>query len=335
MSGTLSMRPGLVNILGVPPHHSLPSFSVWLEVLYEFKLLCMKLQTSQRSSSPMKILLSGPSGAGKTYSALQLARGLSESWENICIIDTEHGSADLYSHHGAYKVIKLDAPFHPTRYIEAIKIAIEAGMECIIIDSISHEWSGKGGCLELHEKTTSSMKVPNSFAAWGAVTPHHQSFIDAVVSSSVHIIATARSKTEYILVERNGKQVPQKVGMAPMLRDGTEYEFSIHLELDQLHRAHCTKDRTQLFQDGEPFQINTETGKKILKWITGDESHEITRKISSCNTMKELRTLFELIPIETQEKFKHLFRGRKAELLSHNITPKSIMEMPVYLNGHH
>lgn len=295
----------------------------------------MKLQTSQRSLSPMKILLSGPSGSGKTFSALQLARGLSASWENICIIDTEHGSADLYSHHGAYKVIKLDAPFHPTRYIEAVKIALDAGMQCIIIDSISHEWSGKGGCLELHEKTTSSMKVPNSFAAWGSVTPVHQSFIDAVVSCPVHVIATSRSKTEYVLVERNGRQVPQKVGMAPILRDGTEYEFSIHLELDQLHRAHCTKDRTQLFQDGEPFQINSDTGKKILTWINGDESHEITHKISSCNTMKDLSTLFEITPVGTQEKFKHLFRARKAELLSHKVVPQAIKQLPIYQNGVH
>jgi hypothetical protein len=177
----------------------------------------MKIETAKRSRLSMKICLSGPSGSGTTYSALQLARGFSDSWENICLIDTEQGSASLYSNLGPFKVINLEAPFHPKRYNEALQLAVEAGMSVVVIDSISHEWSGKGGCLEIHEQTMQRMKIPNSFAAWGSVTPLHQDFLDTITRAKVHVICTARSKTEYVLVDRNGKQTPQKVGMAPVL----------------------------------------------------------------------------------------------------------------------
>ncbi len=282
----------------------------------------------------MKLLISGPSGSGKSFSSLQLARGLVDKWQDICVIDSEHKSADLYSHLGAFNVIHLDAPFHPNRYIEAINLAVEAGMKCVIIDSISHEWSGKGGCLELHEKATSSMKVPNSFAAWCTVTPLHQNFIDAVVSCPVHVIATSRSKTEYILVERNGKLAPQKVGMAPILRDGTEFEFGIHVELDQLHQAHCSKDRTGLFMDKNPFVISADTGTKILKWCNNSSDESIGSKIGQCTTMTELKSLYDQLPVPEQESAKMQFRKRKSELLAGTRVSDEIKQLHTYQNGH-
>jgi hypothetical protein len=226
----------------------------------------MKIEQPTRGNTSVKVLISGPSGSGKTFSALHLAHGLSTSWEGICVIDTEQGSASLYCDLGPYKVINLRPPFHPNEYVEALRVAVDAGFTSIVIDSISHEWSGKGGCLELHEQQTQRMKIPNSFAAWAAVTPLHQNFIDAIVQSPAHVVCCARSKTEYVLVERNGKSQPQKVGMSPITRDGFEFEMSVHFELDHNHQAFCSKDRTGLFMDKDPFRIDSDTGTAILNW---------------------------------------------------------------------
>ena len=282
----------------------------------------------------MKICLSGPSGSGKTYSALQLARGFSDSWENICLIDTEQGSASLYSNLGTFKVINLEAPFHPKRYNEALQLSVEAGMSVVVIDSISHEWSGKVGCLEIHEQTMQRMKIPNSFAAWGSVTPLHQDFLDTITQAKVHVICTARSKTEYVLVDRNGKQTPQKVGMAPITRDGFEFEMSIHFELDQTHQAFCSKDRTGLFMDKDPFRITEDTGRRILQWCAGSGGEDVAVLIQACDTVKGLLELHGCLSEEQQRKFLPLFRHRKAELLLMNNSTQVLSKQPTSRNGY-
>ena len=282
----------------------------------------------------MKILLSGPAGSGKTYSSLLLTYGLTSSWEEICVIQTETGSAGLYSHLGPFNVIDLEPPYHPARFIEAIKLATDAGMKAIIIDSISHEWSGKGGCLDLHEQVTQKMKVPNSFTAWASVTPLHQNFLDAIIQCPVHVVCTARAKTEFIMVDRNGKQTPQKMGLAPITRDGFDYEMSVHLELDQQHQAHCSKDRTGLFMDKNPFVISADTGTKILNWCNNSTAGSLEVKIGQCPTMTELKSLYDQLPVLEQESAKMLFRKRKAELLAGIKVSDEVKQLPTYQNGH-
>jgi DNA polymerase III delta prime subunit len=280
----------------------------------------------------MKICLSGPSGSGKTYSALQLARGLSGSWERICVIDTEQGSASLYSVLGSFNVISMDAPYHPKRYIEALELATTSGMSVVIIDSISHEWAGKGGCLELHEQTLQRMKVPNSFTAWASVTPLHQEFLDAITQSKLHVICTARSKTEYVLVDRNGKQTPQKVGMSPITRDGFEFEMSIHFELDQMHQSFCSKDRTSLFMDKPPFIITKEVGEKILHWCNGDDDNW-EQLILASETIATLKTLHDQMDAARQQEFLPLLRFKKAEILAKNHSAKELAQRKTPSNG--
>jgi len=257
---------------------------------------------------------------------------MSESWERICLIDTEQGSASLYSNLGAFKVINLEAPFHPHRYNEALQLAVDAGMSVVVIDSISHEWSGKGGCLEIHEQTIQRMKIPNSFAAWGSVTPLHQDFIDAITQAKVHVICTARSKTEYVLVDRNGKQTPQKVGMAPITRDGFEFEMSIHFELDQSHQAFCSKDRTSLFMDQAPSRITTETGGRILHWCIGDEGNW-KELILAADTIAALRALHDQMDAPRQQEFLPLLRFKKAEILARNHGVKELAQRKTPSNG--
>lgn len=151
----------------------------------------MQLQKAQRHQVKLRIGLSGPSGYGKTYSALLLAYGITEDWSKIAIIDTENNSASLYSHLGDFNVLSLQGPFAPERYIEAIKVCENADMEVIIVDSISHEWQGKGGCLEIHEM------LGGRFNDWAKVTPRHNAFLDAIIQSKCHVITTSRRKVDY------------------------------------------------------------------------------------------------------------------------------------------
>jgi hypothetical protein len=225
---------------------------------------------AKRSKAKLRLALTGPAGSGKTASALLIARGLTDSWENIGMVDTEAGSGELYvgsmmgdTKIGAYNVLPLEAPYTPSRYIEAIKLAEEAGLDVLIIDSLSHAWEGEGGVLEMHDLATMASKSQNSYFAWRDVTPQHKALIDKILTSKIHIIATMRTKTEYVLGEKN---TPHKVGLAPIQRAGTDYEFGVVFELSQQHVAIASKDRTNLF-DGLKFKPTIETGEMLLKWL--------------------------------------------------------------------
>jgi len=220
----------------------------------------IKLRKAERKQAKLRIGLSGPSGSGKTYSALLMASGIT-SWDKIAVIDTENGSAELYSNLGEYNVVTLSAPFSPNRYIEAIKACEDAGMEVVIIDSATHEWDGEGGCLDIHGKMPG-----NSFTNWRKVTPLHNSFIQAILQSKCHIITTTRRKQDYDMSNNGGKTTVTKVGLKEIQRDGFEYELTVALDVDISHFAQSSKDRTGLFVDLPPFKINKQTGKKIIEW---------------------------------------------------------------------
>ena len=255
----------------------------------------MKLIKSSRTQAKIKLALQGPSGSGKTYSALLLAYGLCKDWSKIAVIDTENNSSHLYAHLGEYYVLNVRAPYTPERYIEAIKICEEAGSQVIIIDSLSHEWDGEGGLLEYH-----SQLVGNSFTNWSKLTPRHASLVQKILTSSCHVIATVRSKQEYVLSEKNGKQVPEKIGMKAIQRDGLEYDFTIVFEIDIHHNATCTKDRTQLFPPNNLFEINCKTGEEIADWCKNSfplQAELDTNKIYACKTLEELCDLYNKEPI--------------------------------------
>src|SRR3954468_23769560 len=160
----------------------------------------MQLRKATRKKAKIRLGLSAVSGGGKTYSAILVAKGLCGDLKKVAGIDTENGSADLYAHLGDFNVLPLTAPFSPERYIEAIHACEKAGMEVIIVDSISHEWDGKGGCLEIVGQ------LGGKYQDWAKVTPRHQAFIDAIVQCPVHIITTVRRKQDYEMVkDGNGK----------------------------------------------------------------------------------------------------------------------------------
>lgn len=224
----------------------------------------MQLKQAQRKQAKLRIGLAGPSGSGKTYSALLLARGLASAWDKIAVIDTENGSGELYSHLGAYNAITL-IQFKPTDYMQAIQVCEDAGMEVIIIDSITHEWKY---ILEAVEKITQASSSKNSYTAWGKATPMHDQFVQCILQSKCHVITTVRSKQDYDMSkDANGRTQVRKVGMKQESRDGFEYELTVSLDIDISHIATASKDRTSLF-DGEVagFKISEETGKLLKAW---------------------------------------------------------------------
>ena len=231
----------------------------------------MEIEQAARQCAKLRMAIMGPSGSGKTFSALLLSKGLvdgnkADKFEKVCLIDTESGSGHLYADLGPYRVLSLAAPFSPERFIEAIRTAEKAGFEVIIIDSLSAEWSGDGGILDLQGKLADTKYRGNSWSAWREVTPRHNALIEAILNSPAHIVATMRSKTEYLQIEENGKRQIKKVGMAPIQRESIDFEFTLVFDLNAEHLAYATKDRTGLF-DGQSLRISEETGSVLKQWL--------------------------------------------------------------------
>jgi hypothetical protein len=218
----------------------------------------------------MRVALCGVTGSGKTYSALQLAFGLGTK---IGMIDTEHGSGDLYADLGDYDVITLEPPYTVAKYRDAIRAFEEAGYDTIIVDSLSHAWSGEGGLLDKQGQLENSGKYRNSFATWREITPEHNKLVEQMLGSPAHVIATMRSKMEYV-VERDdrGKNSVRKIGLSPVQRDGVSYEFTLVMDIAENHYAVASKDRTSLF-DGWSDRIGSQTGRMLRAWLdTGEEA---------------------------------------------------------------
>jgi hypothetical protein len=226
----------------------------------------VQIRKARRSATKLRLLLTGPSGAGKTWGALQIAKGMGG---RTVVIDTEEGSSDLYDHLHDFDVIDLRPPFSPERYIEAIKAAEEAGYEVIVIDSVTHCWSGPGGCLEILEDVAKAQFRGNTWSAFSVITPRWRAFVDAILRSPAHVICCGRSKTETAQVDDHGKKKVAKLGMKLEARDGLEFEFTCVLDLiHDGHYATVSKDRTGLFA-GDPKPITPATGERLAAWLAG------------------------------------------------------------------
>lgn len=220
---------------------------------------------AERVKAKLRLGIGGPSGSGKTYSSLLIASGLVSPNGKIAVIDTEHGSAELYADLFEYDVATLTPPFTPQKYISTIKEAESLGYEVIIVDSLSHAWRGEGGMMDMHDAITQATK--NSFTAWREVSPLHNRLVEALLQSQAHIIATLRAKQEYVIIDEDGKKSVKKVGLAPIFRDGIEYEFTMYFEMTPEHLAVVSKDRTGLFGNNPPFVPTKQTGEIIRQWL--------------------------------------------------------------------
>lgn len=218
---------------------------------------------TERRKAKLRLAITGPAGSGKSYGALLVAFGIGGK---IALLDTENGSGDLYSSLGDYDICSISAPFSVQKFIDAIRDAENSGYDTLILDSISAELAGTGGLLNLHTQITSSNRA-NSYAAWGHITPKHNAFIDAIISSNLHIIATIRSKTEYAQVQNErGKTEIKKMGLGLVQREGIDYEFTTVFDLSMEHTVTVSKDRTSLF-DGQVFTLSEDTGRALKEWL--------------------------------------------------------------------
>lgn len=249
----------------------------------------MQLRQSERKQAKIKLAIQGCAGSGKTYSSLLLAFGITNNWSKIAVIDSENGSADLYAHLGQYNVLNLNNNYSPENYIEAIEICEKAGMEVIIVDSLSQSWDF---LLEYHSGLSG-----NSFTNWGKITPRQNALIQKILQSKAHVICTMRTKQDYVLNQKDGKFIPEKVGLKAVQRDGLDYEFTLVFDVDIKHFAVSSKDRTGLFMGKPEFIISELTGKRILDWCNSGVSVETVRNdIAKAQTVEELNSIYHQHP---------------------------------------
>lgn len=277
--------------------------------------MSMQFTKAARKKAKLRLGITGPSGSGKTWGALLLAKGLGG---RIALLDTEHSSASLYAGHRdmpEFDALSLQPPYAPERFIEAMTAAESAGYSVLILDSITPEWSGVGGCLELVDQIARSKYKGNSWSAWNDITPRHRQFLDAILYANMDIIATMRSKTETAQTEENGRKKVVKLGMKAEQRDGAEYEFTTVLDLvHDGHFAIATKDRTGLFR-GDPKPITEDTGRILRAWLESGDAADPPQK------PPEPPRSGTITP--TTDAFKHLDPTRESHLLK---TAQAIQE---------
>ena len=253
----------------------------------------MQFNKAERKRSKLRLALCGVSGSGKTTAALRVARGLGGK---TALIDTENGSASLYADRFEFDVLELEAPYTPQRFVEAIESAEKAGYDNVIIDSMSHEWVGSGGCLEMTD-TLKAKFHGNSFGAWAEVGKQHIKFLEKIVTSRVHIIATVRMKSEHVQDAKTRKV--SKVGMKYEMREDFEYEFTSVFNIDRdSHLAVASKDRTSIFGE-DLHNLDEQLGIALLDWLSSGKNYYM-----SDENLVELNKILNNLPDEWQDKVR-------------------------------
>ena len=219
-----------------------------------------------KHESKLRLAIAGPSGSGKTYTALAIGTALGR----VAVVDTESGSASKYADIFDFDVAEMHAPFHPRKYAEAITAAAGAGYDVIILDSLSHAWFATGGVLDIVDEAAKRSRSGNTYMAWKEGTPAQNQLIEAIVTAKIHVIGTMRSKTEYALVtDERGKSAPKKMGMAPIQRDGFEYEFDVMLDMDIENTGVVTKTRCSALAGRVINKPGSDVAAVLKEWLSG------------------------------------------------------------------
>lgn len=238
--------------------------------------MAFQVKKAKREKIYVKVALMAPSGGGKTYGGLRLASGMAEEIKKetgkdakILLANTEQKRGYYYANEFDYDIVDIEPPHNPEKYVELIDFAVSEGYDILIIDSSSHEWEGKGGCLELQQQ------AGGTYQAWGKITPRHNRFIDAIADSPIHIIATMRGKDQYeVNKDDRGKTSVQKLGVGAKQRDGFEYEFTCTFLIDQkTNCAEVQKDNTHIFEGEGPTLLTENHGRKIIQWANSGEGY--------------------------------------------------------------
>ena len=261
-----------------------------------------------RKKSKARIALVGPSGAGKTLSALYMAYGITGDWEKIALIDTEHERARFYAERsdlgtGVFLYAALNPPYSPDRYISFVDQAAEAVGEdgVIIIDSFSHAWDNEGGVLDIKSEIEKRSSNQNSFSAWNEAGKIQNNLMNTILSVPCHTIITMRAKMAYTMEENErGKMQPVKIGLAPVQRENAEYEFDVVLQIGRDHIASASKDTT--FLDKWSGVITPDLGKQLAEWLN-DGAEPV--KCADCGKLITANAKYSVTEIseKTTEKF--------------------------------
>jgi len=226
----------------------------------------MAFKQAKRENLYLRCALFGPSGSGKTMTALRMAKGIADKLKvPVAVIDTEARSASKYAYKYNFVVDDLEKKTID-HYIASMNEAAKAGYKVLVLDSLSHAWRE---LAEEADRITQASSSKNSILAWGKVSPKQKRFVEAILNYPGHIIATMRSKTEWVIGEgKNGKTAPEKMGLAPEQGKGIEYEFDLLVEMNQQHVATVTKDRTGKFQDVTIEKPGEDFGSALYEWLT-------------------------------------------------------------------
>lgn len=296
--------------------------------------MAFEFKKATKTRSRLRMAIDGPSGSGKTFTSLKVGTALAQLLcknKEPALLDSERGSAAKYAdlfvfHHADF------VDHSPGSYVEGIKAAEKAGFEVLIIDSLSHAWMGKDGALAQVDKVSARAQSKNSFTAWREVTPMHNAMIDAILQSPMHIIVTMRTKTEYVMEidERTKKQTPRKVGMAPIQRDGMEYEFDVVGDMDLDNTMVIGKTRCHRLAR-EVFKLPGEDVARILADWLGDESvpergptkaEVLVKEKTSWTTDPEISALFDKLDATPAKREATLEKYESRELLIKALTAR-------------
>lgn len=208
----------------------------------------------------------------------------------MLVCDSERGSASLYADYFKFEVIEWVPPFDP-RELAAVIAEHAPSYGVILVDSLSHFWEAEGGTRDIVDAAAARARG-NSFAGWKEGTPAQNDMVAAMLNAPCHIVATMRSKSEYILEERNGKQVPRRVGMAPIQRAGIEYEFTVTADLDHEHTLLVDKTRCHDLA-GRMFKMGhtVELAETLRDWLGSAEpmatAEQIEQMRAAVNNIKD------------------------------------------------
>ncbi len=276
----------------------------------------MAFKKAEKSKAKLRLALFGTAGSGKTYTSLSIAQGLGD---NIALIDSERGSSELYADAFDFDVAQLEKR-NIDEYIKYIQEASQI-YDVIIIDSISHAWQE---LLQEIDRLADSKYKGNTFRAWSEGTPRQRNFIDAIYTADAHIIATMRSKTEWTLVDNNGKKEPKRMGLTPEQGKNIEYEFSMLIDMSPEHNAHVIKDRTGKYQDKVIEKPGHDFGQELYNWLnTGkDKKSELLNEIENAPSVEELKNIWNKAG-NFQQAIKSVLSDKKAKLQKPELTPDS------------
>lgn len=233
-----------------------------------------QFQKATKKKAKLRLAIAGPSGSGKSMTALRIAKGISErrGGAKICAVDTEKGSLSLYEDIVPFDVSEFSS-YEPQNLVAAIEEAEKLGYGVMIIDSLSHFWFGEGGELDQVNKAAKRSQSQNTYFAWRDVSPVHNQLVEAMLKSKMDIIVTMRVKTEYVIeTDSKGRQVPKKIGLKPIMRDGIEYEFTVTADVNIDNDFIVAKTRCPALNQYVGNKVGEDVADILMDWLEKGEA---------------------------------------------------------------